>query len=268
MIMTKIKTIRAIERAMHVLRYLERSSPASLEEIHQGAGLPRATVARILLTLQNEGMIRRGFADALYRISARLPELGREVRERDRLAEAAAPHMNALCGRINWPSDLMVRRGIYMEVAESTRLLSPFLIQRMLTSEAVTLPATAIGQAYLAFCPAAELAEISVELGEVGFDLELFFGGKAAFESNLEAIRRRGYGVRHPSQRGNTSLTVADYDDGLSAIAVPLIKHQRVWACLNLLWNRKAASEKEMAARHLVDLQSTAAEIMISFNSG
>lgn len=265
--MSKIKTIRSIERAMQVLRYLEHHSPASLEDVHGGTRLPRATVARVLLTLLNEGMVRRGFADSLYRISARLPQLGREVRARDRLAEAAALHMNELCDRIGWPSDLMVRRGIFMEIAESTRLLSPFFVQRMLTSETVTLPATAIGQAYLAFCPADELAEIRRALAEVDFAIENFYGGETAFQSEMEKIRRRGYADRHPTQRGQTSLTVANYDDGLSAIAVPLIKSKHVHGCLNLLWNRKASSVEDMADRHLDDLQATAENIMASFEA-
>lgn len=263
--MSKVKTIRSIERAMQVLRYLEHGSPASLEDVHDGTGLPRATAARILLTLLNEGMIRRGFADSLYRISTRLPQLGREVRARDRLAEAAAPHMNALCREIGWPSDLMVRRGIFMEIAESTRLLSPFFVQRMLTSETVTLPATAIGQAYLAFCPSDELAEIREELAAVEFQIANFYGGETAFQNEMAQIRTRGYAARHPAQTGQTSLTVENYDDGLAAIAVPLSKQDRVWGCLNLLWNRKAASVTKMVDQHLGDLESTADNIMRSF---
>ena len=262
--MAKVKSIRSIERAVDVLRFLQQAAPASLEDIHTGTGLARATAARILLTLLGEGMIRRGFADNLYRISARLPALGAEVQARDRLAEAGAPHMVELCHDVGWPSDLMVRRGLYMEVVESTRLLSPFFIQRMQPSEYVTLPPTAVGRAYFAFCPAPELSKIKAELAAVDFSLEKFYGGKKALEREIGLIRQRGYADRHPSQRGLTSMTVANYDDGLSSIAVPLAKGDRIWGCLNLLWNRGAGSVAEMADRYLEKLTATAGNISAS----
>ncbi|MCZ6895474.1 MAG: helix-turn-helix domain-containing protein [Gammaproteobacteria bacterium] len=49
--MAKIKTIRSVERAVQVLEFLQADAPASLEDVHRGTGLPRATAARVLLTL-------------------------------------------------------------------------------------------------------------------------------------------------------------------------------------------------------------------------
>jgi len=263
--MAKIKTIRSIERAVQILGFLQHAAPASLEQVHRGTGLPRATVARVLLTLQNEGMIRRGLADGLYRNSSRLPQLSRDTGPRDRLVSAAAPVMERLCGDIGWPSDLMFRRGIFMEVADSTRSLSPHFVQLVQSSEFVTMPATAVGQVYLAHCPADELSEIAAEMALVDFSLERFYGGRAGFEREMETIRARGYAERHPSQRGQTSLTVANYDDGLMAIAVPLRTEDQVWASLNLLWNRKAGSVRQMVDQYLGPLRTTADDIMMAF---
>ena len=48
--------------------------------------------------------------------------------ENDRVAEAAAPVLDRLCHRISRPSDLMVPAGDHMEIRETSRTHSPFLI--------------------------------------------------------------------------------------------------------------------------------------------
>jgi NAD(P)-dependent dehydrogenase (short-subunit alcohol dehydrogenase family) len=55
-------------------------------------------------------------------------------------------------------------------------------------------------------------------------------------------------------------------NDGLAAIAVPLLDRKRVHASVNILWTRTAFTVEEFAARHLSDLQSAAAEIVSSLH--
>jgi IclR family mhp operon transcriptional activator len=260
--MAEIKTVRAIERAIRVLRYIQSHAPASLEEIHEAIDLPRSTTARILLTLQLEGMIRRGFVDGLYRNSILMFRHTANSNLTERLAEASAPLMEELCRQTGWPSDLMTRSGLHMELVETTRTLTPFPVSPARLGERVILPTTAVGRAHLAFCPEAELELILKDLEKVGAPIKTFYRSRHAFDREMLVIRENGYADRHELSRGQTSLTGANYDDGLRAIAIPIMDRAEVAACLNMVWNRHLATPSEMANDHLEQLQNTATEVI------
>ena len=240
------KTIQSIERGLTVLRYLQANAPASLEQIHRGTGLARATTARILLTLQREGVVRRGISDGLYRNSFRISELSAALKASDRLAEAAGSLMLELCREILWPSDLYVRNGLYMELAETTRGVTRMPVPQLQRGEKVNIPGTAVGRTYLAFCSDAERNGILAELEKIDVPITVFYGTMAEFERQIAQIREQGYADRHPFS-GARALPLTNYEDGLSAIAVPLVADDRILGCINMLWNRKAGSASEFA---------------------
>ena len=62
---TNKKTIRAIERGIAVVDIINQIGPASLKSIYEASGLPRPTLLRILYTLEQTGLIRRGLGDGL-----------------------------------------------------------------------------------------------------------------------------------------------------------------------------------------------------------
>jgi IclR family mhp operon transcriptional activator len=264
--MAETKTVRAIERAIRVLRYIQSHAPTSLEEIHQAIDLPRSTTARILLTLQLEGMIRRGFVDGLYRNSILMFGHNTASKFIERLAEASAPLMEELCRQTGWPSDLMARSGLHMELVETTRSLSLFPMSPARLGERVILPTTGVGRAYLAFCPEPELTLILEELEEAGAPIDSFYQSRQAFDREMRAIREIGYADRHNLSRGQTSLTGANYDDGLSAIAIPIMDGKAVAACLNMIWNRRLATPSEMANDHLERLKYIAEQAITVLN--
>lgn len=264
--MSSIKSIRSVERAIHVLRFLQSHAPATLEDVHRGTELPRATVARLLQTLQQEGMVRRGLADALYRNSVHLPRLVERVGTADRLAEAGAPILERLQRDIGWPSDLAVRNGLAMELVETSRGLSPIAMARNQLGDRIGLALSAVGRAYLAACDAAECdATISaLEIADPSF--QRVIGGRTQFECLLAEISNRGYAVRDPVFQGQAAGTDLAFDDNLNAVAVALTSSDTVWGCINLVWNRYAASVDDMVAQHLVTLQAGAKDIMAAFS--
>jgi IclR family mhp operon transcriptional activator len=58
------------------------------------------------------------------------------------------------------------------------------------------------------------------------------------------------------------------FDDGLAAIAVPLLDCTRVHGSINILWIKTAFTIEEFADRHLADLRAAAAEIVRSLRAG
>ena len=63
-------------------------------------------------------------------------------------------------------------------------------------------------------------------------------------------------------------MTGADYDDGLSAIAIPVMDGKTVYGCLNLVWKRDLAAPGEMADLHLERLTKVADQTMEILSKG
>ncbi|WJJ94580.1 helix-turn-helix domain-containing protein [Neopusillimonas aromaticivorans] len=65
----QVKTIRALDRGLEVLDYLHRSRNASLHDLYLATGLPKATLTRIIATLEARGLIWQRLADGAFMAS-------------------------------------------------------------------------------------------------------------------------------------------------------------------------------------------------------
>ena len=63
-------TVRSVERALAIVELLGEHQALGLEELHYLTCLPKATVSRMLLTLQEQGWVYRGLSDRRYRLRA------------------------------------------------------------------------------------------------------------------------------------------------------------------------------------------------------
>lgn len=255
------KTIRSVERALAVLGVLQTQSPASLEDLHRATALPRATLLRLLKTLQEGGMVRRGLADSLYRNSTNIPRLVGEWGAADRLAEVAGPILDDLCRNVGWPSDLAVRNGLVLELTETSRTQSPMPVSRNKLGDQINFPMSAVGRAYLAVCSATERRKILGGLRRRDDPALRIAHRDARFDDIIAATRERGYAVRDPFFHGRSERDDPFYDDGLDAIAVAIADGARVSGVINLLWRREFATADEMADRYLDDLRNATRRI-------
>jgi IclR family mhp operon transcriptional activator len=241
---------------------------SSLNDIHIATRISKPSLLRILNTLERAGLVSRRLADGHYRISA----LTREARKRDRydgVAEAAAPVLDRLCQKVLWPSDLLVPAGDHMERRETSQAQSPFFrrpSQRNRVGQPVGWLLTGVGRAYLAFCPDEEREAILRRLRRSDKPEDRLAREPKRLDKILTETRQRGYGTR------DTIFVGGNYggppqDDGLAAIAVPLLDRMRVHGSINILWIRTAFSVEEFAVRHLADLQAAAAEIVESLHN-
>lgn len=260
--MTGLQPIRAIERGVSVMRALEQSGSASLHELHIATKLHRTTLLRILLTLEQQGLVRRGMGDGLYRNTFQLRRMTDSLDEFDRLAEIAGPVLSTLCAKVKWPSDLVVRNGNFMELKETSRQQTPFMVNRDEVGYRVSFPLTAIGRAYLAFCPDAERNEIIAALQKTGHPADHLVHEPRKLKTMLDETRAQGYSTRDQTYRGGNYLEGNFFDDGLNAMAVPLQAGGIVLGCINLLWVRQAVPSEKFIAEHLDALHAAALEIV------
>jgi IclR family transcriptional regulator, mhp operon transcriptional activator len=151
-----IKRIRAVSRAIEVLRSLQRSPGQTLADLHKSTRLPKATLERILATLDDEQVVWRAMADGGYRHTLHFQHRDRAYMKNHHLAEIAMPHLEALRKRTIWPSDLAVRHGYAMVLLETTRSRAGLGLFRDQIGQPINMPYSAVGRAYLAFCPERE----------------------------------------------------------------------------------------------------------------
>jgi len=264
--MATVKEIRGLQRGVQVIRALQGTHGASLAQLHVDTGLPKATLLRVLRTLESERLVWRSLGDGLYRFRA--AAFASAWVRNQRLAEAAGPHLVALQREALWPSDLVVRNGTSMEVVESTRALARLAISRDDLGDRVDIATTAAGRAYLAFCPQAERERIMRSL-ERQADMRGVLGpvDVGELEAALAVARSRGYALRGP-RLGLPLRPSSTVDDGLDAIAVPVRTGQRVLGALNLVWFRRFELREKMVRTHLPRLVATAAAIGQAYASG
>jgi IclR family mhp operon transcriptional activator len=261
------KTIRSLQRGLQVLKALHATPISSLQDVYHLTQIPKPTLLRILHTLEQSGVVSRRLADGRYRISANLTRLARKRDRYDRVAEAAAPVLDRLCQKVSWPSDLMVPAGDHMEIRETSRTQSPFLIYY--SKDRVGVPVnwllSAVGRAYLAYCPVSEREKVVALLRKSERPENWLARDAKRLHETLSETRQRGYGTRDQVFVGGPYGE--QLPDGLAGIAVPLLGRDRVHGVINLIWPKPARTIEDMAKDHLTDLQSAAAEIVIALRS-
>ncbi len=259
--MAKSETIRGLERGLQVLQFLQSSPIASLHDLHVATKISKPSLLRILHTLEQSHLVSRRLGDGRYRVSANLTRVARRRARYDRIAEAAAPVLDKLCQKISWPSDVLVPAGACMEIAETSQTHSPFFIPISGIGRRVNWLHSAVGRAYLAFCPVKDREAILQRLMRSDEPQDRLARDRRGLDKILTETRQRGYGIRAPAYGGEL-YGDPPKDDGLAAIALPLLDRGRIHGSINMMWIKTAFTIEEFAARHLTDLRSATDEIV------
>lgn len=250
---------RALDRGIAILEVLGREGACALRDLHAHTGLPKSTIRRLLATLVARRLVRRGLSDGRYRINVILPaSTGFPVEPGDaRFIDVAAPAVTALTRQVKWPSDIHIWDGLRTRVLDTTRALSPFSFYEGVIDYHLNTFGTASGIACLAALPDAEIrALIARAAPDPYLSLSHYAITEAQFFDQIALTRARGYACRLP-----TFFNERVRDDGLSVIAVPILRGGRPYGGITLLWPRVFLPVAAFAKTHLEALQATAAEI-------
>lgn len=107
---TPVTNVGVLDKAMVVLRALERHGPLALNDLRAATGLPRATAYRLAAALEAHGLLRRDGAGRVA-LGFGLVSLGRAASEGFPLAELARPALEALRDETGESVQLFVREG-------------------------------------------------------------------------------------------------------------------------------------------------------------
>lgn len=118
--------IAVIEKAFHVLEVMsDIGRAASLKEVSEASGLPKATLFRILQTLAHIGYVDQDQARSRYALTLRLLQLGRED-SYEEAKQIAMPIMETLHARFNETVNLGILQGtsvVYAHCIETSQSL-------------------------------------------------------------------------------------------------------------------------------------------------
>jgi DNA-binding IclR family transcriptional regulator len=205
-----------VARTLDVLELLAASgAPMSFTEICERTGIPKATIHRLLTTLQGRGYVAQESRTGEYTAGIRCFELGSMWAQSLDVRACAAPVLK----RLNDDSRVTVLLGVYEygDVVYIDRIESPQqVIAKSYVGRRCPAPSVATGRVLLAF---SDLAEIDRVLGEPlprFTDRSIVDPGE--LRELLAATRANGYAVNRCSYRAEVSGIGAPIRDHTGAV--------------------------------------------------
>lgn len=204
------RSVQVLRRTARLLSSFDHEHPErGVTELAHHLDLPKATVHRILYTLELDGLVQQNLKNGKYCLGVKLAKLGLLALERIDLRQEALPFMGRLVTDYQETVDLAVfdeGQMFYLEVLESPQPV------KISAKAGRHLPAhcTASGKAYLAYASEEDLESV-LSLGlepctpNTICDPEIL-------RDELRLVRERGYAVSEE-----------EYELGISAVAAPVM---------------------------------------------
>jgi DNA-binding IclR family transcriptional regulator len=207
---------QSITKAALLLRALSTfgSLGASLMQISQLTGLPKATAHRILATLGEERLVERPTGTRHYRIGPDIFAFGIGAQHALDLPSLTRPSLERLSSSTGLTVYLGVRSGydmLCLDKATGTQVASELLLE---VSDRWPIGIGSFSLALLAFLPAAQVHEV-IDFNQRRVSEEDTLTFKHIQRSILKT-QRNGYATRSMRTRG-----------GLSGVAVPIFDDRR-----------------------------------------
>jgi len=214
--------VQVLQRAMRLLTTFDHEHPEmGVTELAQRLDLHKATVHRILFTLELEGFVQQNPATGKYRLGFRLFELGALAAEQISLRREALLSMQKLLDECQETVDLAVfddGEMVYLEVLESPQ---PVKIAAK-PGRRLPVHCTASGKAYLAYASEDEVEAVLAQGMEPCTPNTIC--DPEALREDLRLTRERGYSIsREEFEVGINAVAAPVMDNGQQVVAVVAI---------------------------------------------
>jgi len=210
----KYYEIGSIVKVFKLIEILVTEREFEVRELCKLCELPKTTVHRMLLTLQDLGYVSQSPKKRLYKATTKFFELGQSVMQNSGLIDIAHPHMAELSILAGESVNLGILNGIDAVCIDKVEGQSPLKVDQPIGSR---YPAyfSGYGKACLAFLPEEERASLldSIDIVPV---TDKSLKTVDAIEKDLEQIRTKGYAL--------------DDEEGLigiRCIAAPIFDHSK-----------------------------------------
>jgi IclR family KDG regulon transcriptional repressor len=215
--------VSAVVRAFTVLERLSREPSLSLEQLSRDVRLAKATVYRLLLTLQSLGYARRDEQDR-WAMTLKVFNTGSRALDHLDLYAAARPVAHELAEHLGETVHMGVLEGdaaVYVLKVESKHTIRMY----SRVGRRIPLYCTAIGKVLLAYADANERSAALRSMRLVAHTHRTLIS-RVAVEAELDKVRRQGFAVDDE-----------EHEHGIRCIGAPVFGHTgAVVAALSASW--------------------------------
>jgi DNA-binding IclR family transcriptional regulator len=242
-------TVPGLARGLQLLMQFNRDErELSGAELSRRMGLPRASVFRMLFTLEQSGFLERCPDGASYKLGLSVLRLGFELLASMELTEVGRPIIDELRDRTGFSAHLVVRDArdvvFIAKAAGSNAMFHSIQVGARLPAHA-----TVLGRALMSDLDQSELSKLFPESKLQAFTPKTPPNLKA-LKALIDQDRDRGYGV-----------SMGGYETGISTIAAPVFNEQsKVAAAISISVPTQKIEDE--ALMPLVDMVKTAAHHM------
>lgn len=234
--------IEALVRGLRVLAQFDQDhTNLSLTDLVERTGFNKATVFRILATLEHEGYLERDPVTRNYRPGIKALRLGFAVLSSLDLRQVARPHLENLASSLDLTASLSVLDGMDVVYVDRVRNRSIMGVVLELGSR-IPAHCSSMGKAMLAHLPPDEL-EDHLASADLTACTSNSIKTLAEFRETLEIVRAKG-----------VAFNIEELAVGLRAVAAPIFdQNGRVVAAINVSGTSDAISvdylQKELASK-------------------
>lgn len=253
---TTYRKVRALERGLEVLACLNRFGSASVTALAKETGMHRATVARLLATLNEKGYVATSSFGDVFHVTEASRSLSQGHRAASWVEGFGQRCLETLVSETVWPVELADLSADSMIIQGSTHHLSPMTHGRAILGARWPVMTTAIGRAYLSFCSDPQREVLLNVLRTSTHPANLAARDNDYVERIVKTTRLRGYAESYRE--------AGELD---SAIALPIQGPKGIVGCMNIICFASVMTPDRTAARYLPQMRATVSDIEGSIRS-
>ncbi len=245
--------MKSVTRSLRILEAVARHQPVTVGELTKLFGLPKSTVQRTLLTLNEAGWLRANRKDTTrWEVGARVLAVRPAALQGSSLYAAARDPMIRLRDALNETIHLSVPDALQGMIVVDRVDCDHAVRTFHAIGDASPLHATAAGHAVLAHLPASDVDEFAAGILE-GYGEETITD-PGELRAELRRVKDRGYAVNHNQYLQGVCAIAAPVLDGdgvpLAAVAVSLPDSRFDVGRLPELGRLVTDTAAEITARH------------------
>ena len=256
-----ITMIRSLSNGLEILVFLNRQDSASAGELSKKLDIPRATVYRILATLEEKSFIYKHPDNHRYHMTPKVKALSSGYSDDDQLANLSRPYLLSVTEILRWPVALAVISGVELILRDNTDNVSPLAIEHFSSGYPVPILGCASGPCILAHLSLTEQQDILNVLDDMGRLREQTNRSMKEIIRSLKIIRQQGYSM-HRRQRNKSYVGYMRISD-LTSLSIPIIKNnQHIIGAMTIRYATSALPKEKALNNFMPVMVKAASDIM------
>ena len=219
---SEASSVQSLDRALRILAVVADANGLSLSEIAAASEVPAPTAYRMLVTLENHGMVEFDKSDQLWSVGVGAFRTGSAFLRRRHLVDRARAVMQDLMERSGETANLGVAEDgcvVFVSQVETHEAIRAFFRPGTRSP----FHASGIGKAVLAYLTPERVAAIARREGLERYT-ETTKASLDDLSADLETIRARGFAIddeeRYPGMRCVAAAIFNEYGEPLGGISV------------------------------------------------